>query len=334
MAEEVEFFAALDAALTPLTTARGLLAVVERAEREGVLRVLREGGSVADVAQRTGSSNDSARTLCAALVANGVAEAAAVGYRLTPFWRALTAEDAFIPLRDVLAQSRVIDVMLSRPEVTYATIPAADREAFARAVSPNPYAPDLVDRVGRDIAADRWWAPMIKGGRYLELGCGIAGRMLTLLQAMPMLRAVGVELDSHLAEEARRRAKDLGLQDRVEIVAGDATVYRADEPFDFGFWSQWFFPSATRDAALASLFANVRSGGVVRSPVFGDHQRMAAEPSSSEARLYALDRVMLDSWGVPERTPEQLQMEFAAAGFTDVTVERGEIMPVVYARRP
>ncbi len=174
--------------------------------------------------------------------------------------------------------------MLSRPEATYASIPAADREAFARAVSPNPYAPELVDRVGRDIAADRWWAPMIDGGRYLELGCGIAGRMLTLLQAMPMLRAVGVELDSHLAEEARRRAKDLGLQDRVEIVTADATVYRADEPFDFGFWSQWFFPSATRDAALASLFANVRSGGVVRSPVFGDHQRMAAEPYGSDAR--------------------------------------------------
>jgi len=334
MADEVGFFAALEAALTPLTTARGLLAVVERAEREGVLRVLRNGGSVADVAQRTGSSHVSARTLCAALVANGVAEPVAVGYRLTPFWRALTADDAFIPLRDVLAQSRVIDVMLSRPEATYASIPVADREAFARAVSPNPYAPELVDRVGRDIAADRWWAPMIDGGRYLELGCGIAGRMLTLLQAMPMLRAVGVELDSHLAEHARRRAKDLGLQDRVEIITADATTYRADEPFDFGFWSQWFFPSATRDAALASLFANVRSGGVVRSPVFGDHERMAAEPYGSDARIYALDRVMLDSWGVPERTPEQLQTEFAAAGFIDVTVERGEVMPVIYARRP
>ena len=143
-----------------------------------------------------------------------------------------------------------------------------------------------------------------------------------------------LELDPDLAAEARRRAADLGIQDRVEIVTGDATTYRADEQFDFGFWSQWFFPTSTREAALASLFANVRSGGIVRSPVFGDHARMADDPHGDEARLYSLERVMIDGWGVPERTPEQLKAEFEGAGFVDVTIVYRDINDGIYARRP
>ena len=334
MAEELEFFKALEAVLYPLTTASSLLRVVDRADREGVLRQLRDGADVADLANVTGRSNESARALCAALVANGIAEAYASGFRLTPPWRAVTAEGTFIRLRDVLAQSRVIDALMSGGQTTYSTLSPADRSAFAHAVSPNPYAPELVDRIRKEIAEDPWWAPMATGGRYLELGCGIAGRMLTMLQAMPLLRAVGVELDPDLAEEARQRAADLNLQDRVEIITADATTYRSEDAFDFGWWSQWFFPSSTREAALASMLANLRAGGVVRAPVFGDHDRIAAEPLGEEARLYTLDRVMLDSWGVPERTPVQLRAEFEEAGFTDVTIAPGDIATAVYARAP
>lgn len=334
MADEPGFFDALDTALAPLLTARRVLAVVERAERDGLLQELRDGADIAQLAQKAGVSEESAGILCAALAANGIAEVDAAGFRLTPPWRALTAAGAFVPLRDVLIQGRVIDAMLSSPEATYATISPHDRSAFARSVSPNPYSADLVDQIRKDITDDPWWAPMADGGRYLELGCGIAGRMLTMLQAMPLVRAVGVELDPDLADEARARAADLDLQDRVEIVTGDATTYRSEEPFDFGFWSQWFFPSGTRQAALGAMFANVRSGGVLRSPVFGDHDRIADDPLGEEARLYTLDRVMLDSWGVPERTPDQLKAEIAAAGFTDVAIVRNGIPITLYARRP
>jgi predicted O-methyltransferase YrrM len=257
-----------------------------------------------------------------------------VGFRLTPDWRALTGPGAWVPLGDIIAQSRVIDAMLSGRESAYASLSPEDRSTFAHAVSPNPYSPQLVERIRTEIAASPWWSGMTEGGRHLELGCGVAGRMLTVLQAMPRLRAVGVELDPDLADEARRRASDLGIQDRIEIVTGDATTYRSEEPFDFGFWSQWFFPAPTREAALASLFANVRSGGVVRSPVFGDHGRMAADPHGDDARQYSLHRVMHDGWGVPERTPEQLKAEFEDAGFIDVTIVYHEVNDGIYARRP
>ncbi|MGX5772562.1 methyltransferase domain-containing protein [Microbacterium trichothecenolyticum] len=334
MEQEVEFFTAMRAVVTPLVTASALLQVIDRAERAGMLRELREGSDTTRIAAATGLPLDTVVALCGALVANGIAEPVADGFRLTPDWRAITGGGAFVSLADMIAQSRVIDAMLSGRESAYASLSPEDRSTFAHAVSPNPYSPELVERIRAEIAASPWWSGMTEGGRHLELGCGVAGRMLTVLQAMPRLHAVGVELDPALAEEARRRASDLGIRDRIEIVTGDATTYRTDEPFDFGFWSQWFFPTPTREAALASLFANVRSGGVVRSPVFGDHGRMADDPHGDEARQYSLNRVMLDGWGVPERTPEQLKAEFEDAGFIDVTIVYHDINDGIYARRP
>lgn len=334
MSQETEFFAAVRSTVRPLFTASALLQVIDRADRLGMMRELREGADTARLVEVTGLGEPTVRALCAALVANGVADSEGGHFRLLPDWRAITGGGAFVTLADMLAQSRVIDAMLSGRETEYARLSSADRSIFARAVSPNPYSPKLVERIRAEIAADPWWSSMSEGGRHLELGCGLAGRLLTILQAMPDLRAVGVELDPDLAAEARRRAADLGVHDRVEIVTGDAATYRDDEPFDFGFWSQWFFPTATREAALASLFANVRSGGIVRSPVFGDHAQLADDPHGDEARLYTLDRVMIDGWGVPERTPEQLKAEFESAGFVDVTIVYREVNDGIYARRP
>ncbi|GAB2847757.1 hypothetical protein GCM10027024_24080 [Microbacterium insulae] len=334
MAEELGFFDAMRAVITPLTSARSLFSILEQAERQGVLTALRDGATPGDVARAVKVSEDWVDAVCAALIVNGVADSDAGEIRLTPPWRALTAEDAFQPLRNIFAQSRAIDMMLSTPDATYSTIAASERSAFAHSVSPNPYSRELVARIREDPLADPWFAPMHAGGRYLELGCGIAGRMLTMLQAMPRLHAVGVELDPVLADEARDRAADLGLADRVDIVTGDATTYRGDEAFDFGFWSQWFFPTATRADALASMFANLRTGGIVRSPVFGEHERMAHEPFGEHARQYSLDRVLLASWGVPERTPDQLATELAAAGFIDISAVRTDATTSIYARRP
>ena len=127
----------------------------------------------------------------------------------------------------------------------------------------------------------------------------------------------------------------MGVSDRVEIVTGDATTFRDEQPFDFGFWSQAFFPAPTREAALRTLFHSVRSGGHVTAPVFGRHEVIAADPGGLEARNYAIWRVMLDGWSVPERTAEELSNEIAAAGFVDPsTTTRLFGAMIVDARRP
>ena len=63
-------------------------------------------------------------------MANGIAETDASGFRLTPPWRAVTAEGTFITLRDVLVQSRVIDALMSGGEATYSTLSPADRSEW------------------------------------------------------------------------------------------------------------------------------------------------------------------------------------------------------------
>lgn len=66
-------------------------------------------------------------------------------------------------------------------------------------------------------------ARLSAGERHLELGCGLAGRILCLLQAYPAMTAVGVERAPDLAAEARRRAERLGVADRFVVVVSDAT---------------------------------------------------------------------------------------------------------------
>ena len=113
MAEELGFFEAMRAVLTPLTSARSLFSILEQAERQGMLTALRDGATPGDVARAVKVSEDWVDAVCAALVVNGVAESDSGKIRLKPPWRALTADDAFQPLRNVFAQSRSIDMMLS-----------------------------------------------------------------------------------------------------------------------------------------------------------------------------------------------------------------------------
>jgi hypothetical protein len=335
VSDEISFFDAALEVLDPLFSASNLLNVIDRAERSGVLAALRDGADLDTLVAVTGLGEQSARTMCVALTANGIAESVNGDYRLTRHWRALLADNGMITLASMIARNRVMDRMLAGQDTDYFRLDAHARMAFARGVSPNPYSSALVAQFAQETVNDPWWASMADGGRHLELGCGLAGRLLTLLQALPKLRAVGVELDPELADEARRRADELGVADRVEIITSDATTFTSDELFDFGFWSQWFFPSATRPGALATLFACVRRGGAVRAPVFGLHDQIAQDPTGRQARSYAVDRIMLDAWGVPERTPEQLHDEFEAAGFIDATiVTREGGVTSVYARRP
>ena len=85
---------------------------------------------------------------------------------------------------------------------------------------------------------------------------------------------------------------------------------------------------------LRTLFDSVRSGGHITAPVFGRHDVIAADPGGQEARNYAIWRVMLDGWGVPERSTEELSNEITAARFVDPTTARLLGTMIVQARRP
>jgi SAM-dependent methyltransferase len=188
-------------------------------------------------------------------------------------------------------------------------------------VSPNPFSAAIVAAMRAGVGIpDAVRGRLRDGDRHLELGCGVAGRILCVLQAFPTLTAVGVEQTPDLAAEAERRAVALGVADRFEVVCADAATTRLDGAFDIAFWSQFFFPQVSRAGTLATAYDALRPGGMLLAPLLGDPSVARSEPHGTSARGLALARVVHGLWGVPDRSPDELVTEVAAAGFVDVAV--------------
>jgi SAM-dependent methyltransferase len=337
MAQEPTWFEAYDDVLTPVLGPYGLVNVLLGAESCGFLAALEEATGIEGLAAATGLPERRTRALVETLVAYEVVEPHQGGYRLTPSWLALRASDAYATLSDTLASAEIEGRLLrdAAAGADYWTMPAADRLVFARAISPNPFAPSLVEAFRTQLSQDPDVAPLVAGGRLLELGCGVAGRVLTMLQALPRMTAVGVELSEDLAAEARRRAEALGVSDRFEVVCGDAATFSRPESFDVAFWSQFFFAEDARAGALRTLLVSLRAGGIAQAPLLGDDPQPDDE-HGAEARHRATFRMILDGWGVPDHDRDGLSGEFSSAGFVDVRyVGGGGAGPLrLVARKP
>ena len=323
-AEPMSWDDAYDAAWSPLLLARGVLDLVHTAESTGMLAALREPCVPDKLAGLAGLPEVAVAPLLDALEVNEVVTQEAGMYRLTEPWLVLTGDAATSPMATVLAASdieRAILRGLGRDD--YWTMTSEERLVLARSVSPDPFAPGVVTGMGRGLAGDPTYEVLRSGGTLLELGCGVAGRVLAMLQAIPGMRAVGVELSDDLAAEALRRAEALGLTDRFEIVVTDAATFDRPAAFDRGYWSQFFFAEDSRGPALATMMRSLRFGGIIEAPLLGDPGELAAEPHGQAARERAVFRVVLGSWGVPDRSADQLVAELEAHGFVDVEAGRG-----------
>ena len=316
-----------------------VLALIEGAHDLGLLAELLEPQDVDSLASRVKADPQRIEAICRALETFEVVTGGSdTGWQLTPVWATFLRSEALIRLPEMLGLARVEGRLyreLGRGG-TYWQLSSEDRVAYARGVSPNPCSAELVQAFRAAAEVDPDSLALQGGGDYLELGCGVAGRMLTLLQAFPELRGVGVELSADLAAEARRRARELGVADRIEVIEQDAGEFDRPVSFDFGFWSQFFFPTPARAGALRALFRALRPGGIAWAPLVTDFDAIEAEPFGADAREYAVRRILLQSWGIPERDFPALAAEFEAAGFVDVTRTGGGSQgPVrLRARRP
>ncbi|MEM8961155.1 MAG: methyltransferase domain-containing protein [Acidobacteriota bacterium] len=92
----------------------------------------------------------------------------------------------------------------------------------------------------------------LRGGRWLDAGCGVGGPALDIAASRPEVRIVGITLGVDQAREAHRRARDRGLDERVSFVAGDYLQL----PFpDRSFDGVYFLESCGHAADLRRLFA-------------------------------------------------------------------------------
>ena len=88
----------------------------------------------------------------------------------------------------------------------------------------NPFTPEKFAVLGQALRLE-------PGTRILDLGSG-SGEMLCIWARDHGIRGVGVDMSSLFTEQARRRAVELGVADRVRFVHGDAAGYVADEKVD------------------------------------------------------------------------------------------------------
>lgn len=89
-----------------------------------------------------------------------------------------------------------------------------------------------------------------KRGQALEIGCGAGGALLPAAFRAPGLQFTGLEIDTAMAELARRGAVANHMQDRVEIITGTAATLLQDwqNEYDLVFSNPPFFDPGTIQA--------------------------------------------------------------------------------------
>ncbi|MEU0843075.1 class I SAM-dependent methyltransferase [Streptomyces sp. NPDC005962] len=319
-----------------LATAAEQATLVHVALQTGLLTRCAEPTTALDLADALGTSEERVEDVCTALVALGALEPVPKGaYRLTADWMGLTRGGVDVSLMNALAgaaaRRQTLAQILGSPP-SYWELDAGSRSAMADSVTLA-----TTTEFGRALTrAAVTEIPELEqavkaGGSWLELGCGVAGMLLGTLVAYPDMTAVGVDVAPDLLDTARARAERLGVADRVQFVEADATTYQHDKPVDIVFWSQFFFPAASRRAALDNAFARLRPGGLLVCPVLPgqDQDPTSRSIAAQQSSLLAL---LIRDWA-PIQSFEELADEITGAGFADIRQNHGNVLLTMTARR-
>lgn len=119
----------------------------------------------------------------------------------------------------------------------------------------NPFTPEKMDTLGAVLHLE-------PGARVLDLGSG-SGEMLCTWARDYDITGVGIDMSKLFSEQAKRRAEELGVTDRVEFIHGDAAGYVAKERVDVAacVGATWIGGGVVGTIAL--LGKSLRSGGTI-----------------------------------------------------------------------
>jgi SAM-dependent methyltransferase len=331
--ERVEAMFAAGGVLEDWSAGAQAMALLEAVHDAGWLRFLVEPRDLTALVGFTGLAASQVEDVLDALAAHGIVGRDAGLVRLTPAFALLSADDAPSDLAERLAYRAILPRLVRDAATTAPGDPLSGEDALILAkgvagrVSPVSRAlfRGLVDLLpGYQVLAE--------GGRLLDVGCGIGWAMLNLATLYPAARQVGIELIPEVAAETERRARALGVQDRVEVRCQDAQTYDAEETFDTAFWAQPFFPEPTRAGTLKMIWRALKPGGVLIMQELFVHPE---DDDEAAVREFALTRLLYQHWGVRfAPSAEHLADEAAAGGFELDRIASTPLGRLVLMRRP
>ena len=165
---------------------------------------------------------------------------------------------------------------------------------------------------GSNRQRNQWTVDLLKiapGDRVLELGSGQGLALAAAAERVKTGQVVGIDHSSVMIEQARRRLRKLGLEDRVELRLGGIEALKAlAGPFD-KILSANVVQFVRDKPVLFALFHRLLSpGGQVASTYQPRHRGATAADA--------------------HRTAEELKGLMAAAGFAQIRIEELQLKPV------
>ena len=144
----------------------------------------------------------------------------------------------------------------------------------------NPITPEKLATLGAALRLE-------PGTRVLDLGSG-SGEMLCTWARDYGISGTGIDMSQLFTEQARLRAEELGVADRVEFIHGDAAGYVADEKVGVAacVGATWIGGGVV--GAIGLLAKSLRTGGII---LIGEPYWLQLPPTEEVAKGCGADSI-------------------------------------------
>lgn len=229
----------------------------------GLFEALRRPHDAEALAGRLGLAEDLVRSWLVACERVGLVKAVAGGHRMTDFTRWMLDAPEAPALRAFLEQVAV--GWGTRFGELPQLLKGAERPSFG--------APEEARRVAsasrvvekRALAALSRVPGTGRARRVLDVGCGHGRYLAGFLARFRDAQGVGIELDPHVAEEARHTLRELEVWRRGEIRVGDFMTLELPSRFDLILLNNnlHYFPPAEHPTLFRRALSKLTPGGVL-----------------------------------------------------------------------